>query len=48
MEMLAVTWGCEKMTKYLHGRPHFTVETNCKLLIPILNNRNLIDMTLRT
>ena len=37
VEMLAVTWGCEKKSKYLHGLPRFTVETDHKPLVPILN-----------
>ena len=45
--MLAVTWGCEKMSKYIHGLPKFTTETDHKPLIPILNNKPLSDITLR-
>ena len=47
VEMLAVTWGCEKMSKYIHGLPKFTIETDHKPLIPILNNKPLSDMTPR-
>lgn len=46
-EMLAVTWGCQKMNMYLHGLPHFTIETDHKPLIPILNNKQLIEMSPR-
>ena len=47
VEMLAVTWGCEKMAKYLHGLPRFTVETDHKPLVPILNYKPLAEMTPR-
>jgi hypothetical protein len=47
IEMLAVTWGCKKMHMYLHGLPRFLVETDHKPLIPILNNKMLIDMSPR-
>ena len=47
LEMQAVTWGCEKMNMYLQGLPHFTVQTDHKPLIPILNNKLLIDMSPR-
>ena len=47
IEMLAVTWGCEKMSKYLHGLPHFLIQTDHKPLIPILNYKPLAEMTLR-
>ena len=47
IEMLAVTWGCEKMSKYLHGLPHFLIQTDHKPLIPILNYKPLAEMTPR-
>ena len=47
IEMLAVTWGCEKMSKYLHGLRHFVVQTDHKPLIPILNYKPLAEMTPR-
>ena len=47
MEMLAITWGCHRMGKYLHGLPHFVIETDHKPLIPILNTRLLSDMSPR-
>ena len=45
IEMLAVMWGCKKMSKYLHGLPHFVVQTDHKPLIPILNSKPLAEMT---
>ena len=47
IEMLAVTWGCEKMSKYLHGLPHFIIQTDRKPLMPILNYKPLAEMTPR-
>ena len=47
IEMLAVTWGCMKMNLYLHGLPHFAVETDHKPLIPILNTKQLAEMSPR-
>ena len=35
------------MAKYLHGLPYFIVETDHKPLVPILNDRSLIEMSLR-
>jgi hypothetical protein len=46
-EMLAVTWGCQRMSLYLQGLPHFLIETDHKPLIPILNSKQLIDMSPR-
>ena len=46
-EMLAVTWGCRKMNMYLQGLPHFLVETDHKPLIPILNTKQLTEMSPR-
>ena len=47
LEMLAVTWGCQRMSKYLHGLPHFLLETDHKPLIPILNYRPIVEMSPR-
>ena len=47
IEMLAVAWGCEKMSKYLHGLRHFVIQTDHKPLIPILNYKPLTEMTPR-
>ena len=46
-EMLAVTWGCKKMNMYLHGLPHFLVETDHKPLVPILNTKQIVEMSPR-
>ena len=46
-EMLAVTWGCKKMKMYLLGLPQFTVETDHKPLIPILNTKQITEMSPR-
>ena len=45
VEMLAIVWGCEKMSKYIHGLPDVTLETDHKPLIPIINNKPLHDMS---
>jgi len=45
--MLAIVWGCEKMSKYIHGLPDITLETDHKLLIPIINNKPLHVMSPR-
>ena len=47
LELLAITWGIHRMSKYLHGLPIFTVETDHKPLIPILNTHALVDMSPR-
>jgi len=47
MEMLAIVWGYEKMSKYNHGLPDVTLETDHKLLIPIVNNKPLHDMLMK-
>ena len=47
VEMLAVVWGCEKMSKYIHGLPEVIIETDHKPLIPIINNKPLHDMSPR-
>ena len=46
-EMLAVTWGCRKMKMYLQGLPHFVIETDHKPLIPILNKKQITEMSPR-
>ena len=45
--MLAVTWGIKRMSLYLHGLPMFTVSTDHKPLVPILNYKSLVDMSPR-
>jgi len=47
IEMLAVSWGCRKMHMYLHGLPHFKIQTDHKPLIPILNSKMLVDLSPR-
>ena len=47
IEMLAVTWGCNRMNKYLQGLPTFLIETDHKPLVPILNYKSLMDMSPR-
>ena len=47
IEMLAVSWGCKKMHMYIHGLSQFTMQTDHKSLIPILNNKMLVDMSPR-
>ena len=46
-EMLAVTWGCHKMNMYLHGLPHFNIQTDHKPLVPILNHKSIVEMSPR-
>ena len=46
VELLAITWGCEKMNLYLHGVLNFLV-TYHKPLIPILQSKLLGDMSPR-
>ncbi len=45
-ELLALVWSCEKFYVYLRGL-HFTVETDHKPLIPLINNKDLCDVPLR-
>ena len=45
--MLAVSWGCKRMDMFLHGLPHFLVQTDHKPLIPILNTKQLAEMSPR-
>ena len=47
IEMLAVTWGIRRMSMYLHGLPIFTVSTDHKPLVHILNYKQLVDMSPR-
>ena len=41
LEMLAVTWGCYKISLYLQGLTSFLIETDHKPLVPILNHKSL-------
>ena len=47
VEMLAITWGCDKMNLYLHGLLDFLIVTDHKPLIPILQSKLLGDMSPR-
>ena len=47
IEMLAVTWGIKRMSMYLQGLPEFTVCTDHKPLVPILNYKPLVEMSPR-
>ena len=40
-ELPATVWGCEHFRQYLHGAPRFTVHTDHKPLIPLINTRDL-------
>ena len=46
-EALAVTWACEKFSDYLSGL-EFVVETDHKPLIPLMNTKDLSNMTLKS
>ena len=45
--MLATVWGCDKMSKYLHGLSLFLLQTDHKPLMPILNYKLLSEMSPR-
>ena len=47
IKMLTISWVCKKMYMYLHRLSHFRIQTNHKPLIPILNNKMLVDMSPR-
>ena len=47
IEMFAIAWGCKKMHMYLHRLPHFTVQTDHKPLVPIINKKPLDEMSPR-
>ena len=42
-EALAVTWACEKFSDYLLGKS-FSIETDHKPLIPLLNSKQLDNL----
>ena len=44
LEMLAVSWAIIKCRVFLAGLPHFTVRTDHRPLIPILNNHRLDEI----
>ena len=47
IEMLAVIWGIERMSMSVHGLPEFEVCTDHQPLVPILNNKPLVEMSPR-
>ncbi|XP_065176300.1 uncharacterized protein K02A2.6-like [Sycon ciliatum] len=46
-ELLATVWGCEHFHQYLYGGPRFTVHTDHKPLVPLINSRDLDRVPLR-
>lgn len=42
-----LTWSCQRMNMYLHGLEHFSIETGHKPLVPILNSKQLTEMSPR-
>ena len=45
--MLAATWGMMRMNLYQQGLQHFTVQTDHKPLVPILNTKLISDLSPR-
>lgn len=46
-ECLAVVWCCEKFERYLVGLSKFTIHTDHKPLVPLMNTRDLQDTSIR-
>ncbi|XP_065186196.1 uncharacterized protein K02A2.6-like [Sycon ciliatum] len=46
-ELLASVWGCEHFHQYLYGAPRFTIQTDHKPLVPLMNTRDLDRVPLR-
>ena len=45
-EALAMTWACERLNLYLLGSK-FLLETDHKLLVPLVSTKNLEELTIR-
>ncbi|XP_012942708.1 uncharacterized protein K02A2.6-like [Aplysia californica] len=46
-ELLAATWACEKFDRYLIGLPSFTLLTDHKPIVPLINSKELNDAPVR-
>ena len=46
-ELLPATWACERFEKYLVGMEQFTLYTDHKPLVPLINNKHLTESPLR-
>lgn len=46
-ELLAATWVCEKFDRYLVGLPSFTLLTDHKPIVPLINSKELNDAPVR-
>ncbi|CAM1318541.1 Uncharacterised protein g6958 [Pycnogonum litorale] len=46
-ENLAAVWTCEKFHMYLYGLPKFILKIDHKPLVPLINNKSLVDAPIR-
>ncbi|XP_012938934.1 uncharacterized protein K02A2.6-like [Aplysia californica] len=46
-ELLAATWACEKFDRYFIGLPSFTLLTDHKPIVPLINSKELNDAPVR-